>query len=387
MLLQWLSNMEPVHRARTAEEREAVYRFRYEIYIGELKYGSPADHERKHLSDAEDERDTTTLLYTGSPEAVTSTVRVRVWEPGQVPPADFHSMSLDLFPGIERLRVAHVGRLMIRRTLRGKILLPSLLRAGYEMLAGDARVDLGFLDCVPGIVRHYRRLGAVPYAGRLVQLGYGPGIPLLLPISDYEHLRRCGSPVASLVKKYFGPGKRTPLDMTPFRHLIAGDSLPVELDPRKVWQELQESVLGEGAAHAAFLEELPQEVMKRLAASGFLLTVREGDLLTREGIEEREVYVVLEGAFEVLRGQRVGILETGEMFGEVAFFRETGRRTASVRALTPGRVLVLRRRFLEELAKDDAEAAFRTVMSMSRIMAERLAGIVHERDRPEIESP
>jgi len=33
---------------------------------------------------------------------------------------------------------------------------------------------------VPGIVRHYRQLGARPYGGRLIDLGYSPGIPLVI---------------------------------------------------------------------------------------------------------------------------------------------------------------------------------------------------------------
>ena len=42
--------------ARSAEEREAIYRFRYRIYVKELGLAPPeADHERKRLSDALDD--------------------------------------------------------------------------------------------------------------------------------------------------------------------------------------------------------------------------------------------------------------------------------------------------------------------------------------------
>ena len=106
MLLRFLMNLEPVHRARTDDEREAIYRFRYQVYIVELKYPyEDADHERRWLKQAEDEDPHTTLFYTGTPDRVTSTVRVRTWGPGEVPAATFRSMSLDLFPGIEALHV------------------------------------------------------------------------------------------------------------------------------------------------------------------------------------------------------------------------------------------------------------------------------------------
>ena len=62
---------------------------------------------------------------------------------------------------------------------------------------------------MPGIVRHYRQLGARPYGGRLIDLGYSPGIPLVIVLSDHAHLKRSGSIVAPLVKKYAGVGHWT----------------------------------------------------------------------------------------------------------------------------------------------------------------------------------
>jgi CRP-like cAMP-binding protein len=370
----WLSRLETVHVASTAREREAVYRFRYKVYIEELHYNYEADHERKWLKQPEDELPETTLLYTGSAEEVTSSVRVRAWAPGQVPLDVFQAISLERFPGVERLNVAHIGRLMIRRTLRGKLVLPSLLAGGYEFLVGQRGADLAFLDCVPGIVRHYRQLGARPYGGRVIDLGYSPGIPLVIVLSDHDHLKRSGSVVAPLVKKYFGPGKRAPLDLAPLRHLFESDTVPVEFDAEKVWAALQDRLLASDARAATFVDALPEPVLRRLAASGYLLHLEAGHLVTREGIGQREMFVILEGACEVeAAGRRVALLEQGDLFGEIAFFSEAGERTATVRALTPCRLLVLRQKFLEELAAGDPEAAYRILVNVSRIMAERLA--------------
>ena len=75
-------------------------------------------------------------------------------------------------------------------------------------------------------------------------------------------------------------------------------------------------------------------------------------------------------------GRRIALLEKGDLFGEIAFFGASGERTANVRALTDCRLLVLRRKFLEELARSDPEAAYQIVLSVSRIMAERLGTLV-----------
>jgi CRP-like cAMP-binding protein len=376
-MLGWLTRLETVHKAETAAEREAIYRFRYQIYIEELKYNYEADHERKWLRQAEDEQPWTTLLYTGSPDDISSTVRVQAWRPGEVPPAVFALTSMERFPGIERLGVSHIGRMMIRRSLRGKLVLPSLLAGGYEFLVGEKGADLAFLDCVPGIVRHYRQLGARPYGGRLIDLGYSPGIPLVIVLSDYAHLKRSGSIVAPLVKKYFGPGKRPPLDLEPYRHLFESEQVPVEFDPEKVWEALQDRLLASDEAIPTFVDALSPGALFHLSESGYLLSVKAGDLITRAGIGQREMFVILEGACEVEgASKRIALLEKGDLFGEIAFFSESGERTATVRALSDCKLLVLRQKFLDELTTNDPEAACQILLNVGRIMAERMGGMV-----------
>ena len=376
-MLGWLTRLDTVHKAETAAEREAIYRFRYQIYIEELKYNYEADHERKWLRQEEDDQPTTTLLYTGSPDDITSTVRVRAWKPGEVPPAVFALTSMDRFPGIEGLGVSHIGRMMIRRSLRGKLVLPSLLAGGYEFLVGEKGADLAFLDCVPGIVRHYRQLGARPYGGRLIDLGYSPGIPLVIVLSDYAHLKRSGSIVAPLVRKYFGPGKRAPLDLAPYRHLFESETVPVEFDPEKVWEALQDRLLAGEESIPTFVDALSPGALFHLSESGYLLDVKAGDLITRAGIGQREMFVILEGACEVEgASKRIALLEKGDLFGEIAFFSEAGERTATVRALSDSKLLVLRQKFLDELTTNDPEAACQILLNVSRIMAERMGGMV-----------
>ena len=373
----WLTRLDTVHKAETAAEREAIYRFRYQIYIEELKYNYEADHERKWLRQPADDEEGTTLLYTGRPDDITSTVRVRAWKPGQVPPAVFAMTSMERFPGIEKLGVSHIGRMMIRRSLRGKLVLPSLLAGGYEFLVGEQGADLAFLDCVPGIVRHYRQLGARPYGGRLIDLGYSPGIPLVIVLSDYAHLKRSGSIVAPLVKKYFGPGKRPPLDLAPYRHLFESGEVPVEFDPEKVWEALQDRLLASDETIPTFVDALSPGALFHLSESGYLLDVKGGDLITRAGIGQREMFVILEGACEVEgAGKRIALLEKGDLFGEIAFFSESGERTATVRALSNCKLLVLRQKFMDELVRNDPEAACQILLNVSRIMAERMGGMV-----------
>lgn len=377
MIVKWLSRMEKVHPAVTREELDAIYRFRYTIYVEELdREIGGVDHERRMVRDEDDEKEGTLHLYAGSVNEIVGALRIRIWEPGDIPDYDFHTFSLELFPGIERLRVAEIGRFMISRTIRGRLVLLSIMQEAYKQLAGEKKVDLTFLYCRPGLVRYYRKFGARPYSGKLVDAPEGMEVPMVAALSDYAYFKAIGSPMAPLVKKYFGPGKRKPIDLDPYKGLFDNELLPVETDPNLVWERLQRNFIQEQekGKSTSFVESLPKRTLKKLSDNGFIISIPEGTLATREGHVEKEMYIILEGTFEVFSGNHVfAILEKGDLFGEVAFFRESGRRSASVRALTDGRLLVLRRNLMKELSKSDPQTAYTILFNLGRILSERLA--------------
>jgi hypothetical protein len=380
MLTKWLSKLEPVHAATTREEREAIYRFRYTVYFEEYgrEIGNP-DHERRWVTDADDEKHYSTQLYTGSLDDISGAVRIRHWQPGEIPDYERRELSMDLIPDIDQRHTAEIGRFMIRRSLRGKMLLGSFAHYTYDMLAGEKGTELTFCYCAPGLVRFYRKLGARPFGGRLVHTPDGMMVPLVSVMSDYDYYRKVGSPMAPQVKKHFGPGKRPNVDTSSFEHLFGREAQPIELDPDVIWEEVQDGLVEqeETSEGTTFLSELPPDTLKRLATEGFILDVPPDTLVTREDYGEKEMFVVLDGVFEVVRdGQRLNLLSEGELFGEIAFFRKEGRRTASVRSLTEGRLLVLRGKSLDNIIDEQPKLAARILMSISRVMAERMAGVL-----------
>jgi CRP-like cAMP-binding protein len=151
----------------------------------------------------------------------------------------------------------------------------------------------------------------------------------------------------------------------------------VEFDPEKVWEALQDRLLASDETIPTFVDALSPGALFHLSESGYLLDVKGGDLITRAGIGQREMFVILEGACEVEgAGKRIALLEKGDLFGEIAFFSESGERTATVRALSNCKLLVLRQKFMDELVRNDPEAACQILLNVSRIMAERMGGMV-----------
>jgi CRP-like cAMP-binding protein len=72
------------------------------------------------------------------------------------------------------------------------------------------------------------------------------------------------------------------------------------------------------------------------------IDLRQDKELIREGARGREFFVLLEGKADVLKdGKRINEMGPGEFFGEIALVAPSPVRTATVKATTPVRVLVV----------------------------------------------
>jgi Cyclic nucleotide-binding domain/Acetyltransferase (GNAT) domain len=370
--------IEPVYVAETGAEREAVFSFRYSVYAEELgrKLGN-ADHGRRRVHDEEDDKPYTILLYTGDGDGqLTGTVRLRRWEPGQVPARDWQAFSMDRFDGLGEMNTSEIGRLMIEPGHRGQLGLVSMVCAVYQLYAGELPADAAFINCAAGLVRHYRLLGFRTYAGRLVPTADGIEVPLVQIPSDRAYLEQAGAFVAPFADVFYGPGKRAPVDIGRWARLLDADSAPVRFDPAAVWERVDRLRQAE-TERPSMLEALSEDTVRKLSGKGFLMDVAAGQLLTEKGLTQREIFVILDGAFEVYDGdRRLAVLGPGEVIGEIGFFGTSGRRVASVTAASDGQVLALRRRFVDELMKTDPACAAEILFGLARVLADRQYALV-----------
>jgi Cyclic nucleotide-binding domain/Acetyltransferase (GNAT) domain len=366
--------LDRVHIASSEDERDAVFSFRYSVYVEELgrKLGN-ADHRVRRVHDEEDDKPYTMLLYTADDDgSLTGTIRVRHWRPGEVPEKDSKAFSMELFDGMSKLGTAEAGRLMIKPDHRGQLGIVSIACALYQLAATELAVDVAFLNCATGLVRHYRLLGFRTYAGRLVPTPDGIEVPLVLFPSDRTYLEHIGSFLAPFHDVFYGPGRRAPVEIERFASLLDADSTPVQVDPAAVWDRVNR-VRGAAGRQLRTLDALSEETVRRFADKGFLMKVPAGELLTEKGLAQQEVFLILDGMFEVHDGdRRLRIVGRGEVIGEVGFFGTSGRRSASVSAATDGQVLVLRRHFLDELRESQPAIAAEILFELARALADRM---------------
>jgi CRP/FNR family transcriptional regulator, cyclic AMP receptor protein len=109
--------------------------------------------------------------------------------------------------------------------------------------------------------------------------------------------------------------------------------------------------------------------LEEIAGIADELDLKEGAMLTREGKSGREFFVIVEGYADVImRDSWVNSVGRGDFLGEISLV--TGHpRTASVKASSPMRVLVITHRDFSRLLEHSPEIQGKILRSM----AERLA--------------
>jgi CRP-like cAMP-binding protein len=279
---------------------------------------------------------------------------------------------MERFPGLRELGTAELGRLMIKPDQRGHLGLVSMACALYQLNATELGTDVAFLNCATGLVRHYRLLGFRSYAARLVPTPDGIEVPLVFFPSDGDYLARVGSFLTPFVDVFYGPGRRRPVDVTKFASLLDADSAPVQVDPAAVWERVGR-LRAAVAPQPRMLDSLSAETVRKLAEKGFLMNVPAGELLTEKGLAQQEIFLIIDGGFDVYDGERrLRVIGQGEVVGEVGFFGTSGRRSASVVAATDSQVLVLRRHFLNDLREHDPACAAEIMFELARALADRM---------------
>jgi CRP/FNR family cyclic AMP-dependent transcriptional regulator len=102
--------------------------------------------------------------------------------------------------------------------------------------------------------------------------------------------------------------------------------------------------------------DLPDDQLRAIATFANEVSVEEGKHLVDEGDYSYQFMAIEEGTAEVLRGDEpVAELGPGDYFGEIGLI-ERDRRTATVVAKTPMRLMTLDRWDLKRMEKDVPEA-------------------------------
>lgn len=122
---------------------------------------------------------------------------------------------------------------------------------------------------------------------------------------------------------------------------------------------------------------LSDEVLEQLATTLDVVVLEPGACVFKEGDSGREMFVLLEGEIEILkhsksqRDTRVALLGPNDWFGEMSIL-DVMPRSATVRTLSPSRVLRITAHDLDALYRRDLRSYSLVVLNIAREMSRRL---------------
>jgi hypothetical protein len=362
-----------VHPATSTDEREAIYRQRYGIYVEEMgRYGPIADHEHRWL--VEDIDDVSRLFYAVRDGELVGSIRLTLGADGGLTPALIEKYSLGPFLDEVPADDIIIGeRFMVNEALRGTDVLFQMFTT-YMQLVNDRRIQLMIGDCEPHLLNVYQALGFRPYAPRNINSAdAGYLIPVVVVAEDIDYVRRLKSPLANVMLD-FGDDRRIPRCVEWLVEAPRGVTSERLVDIATYWQQVYGALEELESHRISLFDGLDDEQAQRCLRKSTILDCRVGDRILKAGNTAQNLYVLLGGAVEVRAGDEVlATIEPGEVFGEIAFL--LGRpRTADVYAVTEGtRVLSLSESSLNQLIDDDPGVAAKLLLNVSRMLCWRLA--------------
>lgn len=363
-----------VEPARSEAERARVYRFRYRVYVEEMKLDTPeADPQRGWLRDPLDEHSLSYALLRD--DQVLGVLRVThlpdLPDPAETIDRFAMQLAVEAF-GAEA--ICTTSRFMLDPSVRNGTAILRLIRAAYDD-ATAAGLRLNYGDCSPHLVPFYEHLGFRRYTRAFNDTTYGFKVPILMLVGDAERFERVRSPLARLARGRPDDAEARAWFARTYPRYLAIESAGF-LDEGEFLDLLAERVADDPLHRLGLLQGLEREEAERFLARATLVKAEPGDRIVRQGEPGDTLFVLLSGAAEVVRDERpdepIQTLGAGDPFGEIGFLAAT-RRTASVVARAPCEAVVLSGEWVRGFLAKEPVVAAKVLLNLSRVLALRLS--------------
>lgn len=356
--------------AISEEEKEVLYRLRYEVFVVEQhKYKETANHVDRMLRDHLDDVAEHLCLFQNS-QIIGSLRQVRGRE--HASEEMWRQFGLEDFAAFPDSFFGFSGRLMLPRTERGSLGLVNLLQTNYER-GRTAGAVFDFIICNPHLVRLYEQLGYRRYKQHFFDPNHGYNVPMVFLADDVPHLEEIRSPFLPVAQLWPSHPEISQWFHQQFPHNAT--IISAVTSPEAFAKSVAEKI---GADDVPLFAEFSSDELRTVIVACTRLHVDAGARLARQGDMGEELYLILEGNAEArVTGCGVARLQLIEMFGRGDFFGElsvlTGNpRASDVVATSDLDLLFFDRATLLKFMKRKPGVAAKLLLNIARVVANRL---------------
>lgn len=193
-----------VRLADTADLRQLVYRFRYDVYVKKMgRRQIYADHSAECVVEPMDASARNYIaLLDGKP---IGSIRANSFDD---PRAKYYRSiyRIHQFPELALQKVQLTTKLMLLPQYQGTSYGPRLIQA-YAAEGYRLGVEVDFIDCNKHLIPFFERMGYFSYTGWVFHKEYGTVRPMFLAVDTISYLRRLGSILSSAASQHIIDGQ------------------------------------------------------------------------------------------------------------------------------------------------------------------------------------
>jgi CRP-like cAMP-binding protein len=139
------------------------------------------------------------------------------------------------------------------------------------------------------------------------------------------------------------------------------------------WLHLRAAMHEIEAQNISAFHAFSDEEVERCLARSNVIECARGDRVLKKGGAARNIFVVLHGTLEARDGEQVvGVIRTGEVFGEMAFLLERPRTLDVYAASDSVRVLSLSESIIRAMVAEDPAVAAKLLFNISKMLCVRI---------------
>jgi predicted GNAT family N-acyltransferase len=324
LLRRWQSSRGPldgqallqVCHATTRDEKEAVYRLRYEIYVEEMRTKQRfANHEKRMVEEAQDKY--AHHFYIQAGDRPVGSLRLNVMSEGEMECQESYGVDV-LTRWFRPSEIGMLTRFLVASDYRGRAAAQMLIRRAFQHFA-EGGLRCALLDCLPHLIKYYEMIGFRRYKDAFEHEDFGYETPMLLAAEDVEYLDRIRSPLAAQVRQVYRHNAETVAFLVEHFPRLAAYTPEAMLDEERLWKVLCAKLAARPTDKLGLIEGLRDEEARRFVKAGTFFQVKAGDRFIKRGEDESVVYVLLSGSTDVrIEGQSVAVCGPGDVLGEFA---------------------------------------------------------------------